>query len=75
MLRESEVRHGDLPKRSGIMANKQLRRKVIVGVLIYLAIGMWLSKKVFPAWKHNQIRVMLVWPLLVVVRVLIGKFN
>lgn len=66
-LSEGNLRHGSLPRR------KSAKRLVILAALVYLAIGLVILKKFLPAWKYNPLRVILVWPLLVAYRVLIGK--
>jgi len=73
-LDESKVRHGYLPKRRPpLFSRKEVRRKLLLGLIIYLIIGITIAKKWFPSWKYNQLRVVLVWPLLILVRILIGK--
>ena len=71
---ESKIHHGSLPKRRPpILQRREVRRKIWIAIIAYLIIGILIAKKWFPSWKYNQLRVVLVWPLLILVRVLLGK--
>lgn len=67
LITEGNLRHGSLPRR------KSIRRLLVLAALVYLAIGIIILKRFLSAWKYNPLRVILVWPLLVAYRVLIGK--
>jgi hypothetical protein len=41
--------------------------------MAYLYIGLMIAKRYLPSWKYNTLRTVLVWPLLILFRVLIGK--
>jgi hypothetical protein len=73
-LIEAKMRHGSLPKRRPpLFQRKEVRRKLWLTLIAYLVIGILIAKKWFPSWKYNQLRVVLVWPLLILVRILLGK--
>ena len=67
VLTVSKLRHGSMRIR------KSNRRRFLLGLLAYLAIGIFVMKKFFPAWKYNPVRVILLWPLLLLFRIAIGK--
>jgi hypothetical protein len=44
-----------------------------LAIAAYVLIGLWISKRFLPSWKYNQLRVVLLWPILVLFRIVIGK--
>ena len=69
VINGSKLRHGLLPKRKP----QGSRFRMIMLIVGYLIIGIAMAIKVFP--KGNKLRVILVWPLLTLVRILIGKMQ
>jgi hypothetical protein len=74
IFNESLLRYGELPRRAvPYFKSKAFRRRLALLAIVYLVLGFWASKRLFPSWKYNKLRVVLLWPLLVLFRVLIGK--
>ena len=69
VINAPKLRHGVLPKRKPHGS----RIKLIMWIVGYLLIGIAFAFKVFP--KANKLRVILVWPLLTLVRILIGRMQ
>lgn len=73
-IHESKIRYGTLPvKKKAFYATASFKRKLILLGLVYLAVGLYVAKRFLPSWKYNKLRVVLLWPLLILFRVLIGK--
>jgi hypothetical protein len=69
-LNEGSLRHGTLPIR---FQKRTPLLKKLLWVLAYAVIGLILVKKWLPPWRYNAIRTILVWPTLILYRMLIGK--
>ena len=67
VLTAAKLRHGSMRIR------KSNRRRFILALVAYLAIGIFVLKRFLPGWKYNPLRVVLLWPLLLLFRIAIGK--